>query len=263
MTLVGLDATSLPGLLLGAIMLVVVLGAGGALVVLVVANRADPDPSGRRPFVVYLLGVAFITLWTALLGSVAAVASLVNLIGSHPRSPQRYSCGTSGRVRCTPVVTLHPIGDAAARGVVFGSLLLLISGAALWFHLRKGLELADADTPGAPGRVARSYVSAVAFVSVLIAVVAAVLAVYALFEIAGPGVFESAGRLPALRQLLDALYVVLAAGAILMTHLRLGPPQLWPWRTSTAPPPGPVTPAGAATPWAGPQAQVPPIPPAS
>ena len=207
---------SLVGIVVGVLALVLILGIVGAFVVIVVANRADPDPTGRRPFVVYLFGVAFITLWTALMGAATVVSSLVQLIGSHT--------GISGG-------SIHPIGDATARGVVFGGLVLFASVATLVIHLRKGMALATiGEQPSSPAfRCAQSYVSAVAFVSVLVTIIAGVTAVYLIFQIVAPGVFGGTGRVPVLRHFLDASYVALAAGAILRSHLKLAKPQLWLW----------------------------------
>src|SRR4051795_7912448 len=56
---------------------------GGVFVIVVVANRADPDVSGRRPAVVYGFATAFLTLFVTLFGTVAVVAALSNLIGPH------------------------------------------------------------------------------------------------------------------------------------------------------------------------------------
>jgi hypothetical protein len=185
----------------------------------VVANRADPDPSGRRPFVVYLFGVAFITLWTAVLGSAVVVESVVQLIGTHQ--------GTLG-------TSIHPVGDAAARGAVLGGLLLVVSGVACGYHLRRGMQITAGDLdPSSPAkRCARSYVAAVSFFSVLLLVAALTVGVYLVFELAGPGVFGGGGHIPTLRTLLDAAYVAIAAGTVLWWHVNLAGPQLWPWRKS-------------------------------
>ncbi|HLI16223.1 MAG TPA: hypothetical protein VKV23_09265 [Acidimicrobiales bacterium] len=206
----GLAAlSSLVGLVVGVLVLVILLATVGAFVVIVVANRAEADPSGRRPAVVYLFGASFVTVWTALIGSAAAVSSLFQLIGSHP--------GMGGG-------SLHPVGDAVARGAVLGGLVLAVSLAVLVTHLRRGVTIATAP---AATRVAQSYVSAVSFVSVLIVAFSLAYIAYAICQIAGPGVFHGDGRIPTLRHLLDAIWVALAAGAILGSHLRLARPRVW------------------------------------
>lgn len=212
-------ASSLIGLVVGVLSILILFGILGAFVVIVVANRAEADPTGRRPLAVYLFGVAFITIWTAFIGSVAVVSSLIQLIGSHP--------GSYGGA-------IHPIGDASARGVVLGGLVLLVSLGTFVIHLRKGIDLADVGGPSSSPakRCEQSYVSAVAFISVIIVVISLVVAVYAIFQIMAPGVFGGAGGVPTVRHLLDAIFVALAGGTILWRHLLLAAPQLWTRRAS-------------------------------
>src|SRR5580765_1447001 len=99
-----------------ALVLLLPLLIGGVFVVVVVANRAEPDPSGNRPALVYALGVAFLTLFTTLFATTAFVASLCRLIGSH-----------GGRVRFLPgSVTVivghrHPLGYSVARAAVLSA----------------------------------------------------------------------------------------------------------------------------------------------
>ncbi len=206
--------SSLIGLVLGVLSVVILLGILGAFVVIVVANRAEADPTGRRPLVVYLFAVAFITIWTALIGATAVVSSLVQLIGTHPQV-------FGGAI--------HPIGDAAARGVVLGGLVLIFSLGAFVLHFRKGIELADAQgqSSSPAKRCEQSYVAAVAFISVIIIFLSLIVAIYAIFQILAPGVFGGAGSVSTVRYLLDAVFIALASGAILWRHLMLASPQLW------------------------------------
>jgi hypothetical protein len=215
---------SLVGVLVGLLAIVVILAVVGVFVIVVVANRAEPDPSGRRPLSVYLFATSFVALFAAIVGSTTVVASLAQLIGSHP-----------GVARAG----IHPIGDAAARGSVLGGLITLISVAILVLHLRHGLRFARADgTSGPSQRVARSYVAAVAFLAILTLLAAAVAGGYLLFEIAGPGIFgASSGRVPVVRNLIVVLYVGLVATVILRTHRDLVMPGLRFWKESPVPPP--------------------------
>jgi hypothetical protein len=177
----------------------------GLFIIIVVANRADPDATGHRPQSVYFFAVAFVTLVTAIVGSIVVVFSLVDLIGRH--SPG--------------------IGNAVARAVVIGGLITLLSGALLRIHLRRGVALVGPDPTSPSRRVAQSYVSGVAFLSVLILLVVSILAAYLLFALGGPGVFGSfGGRTPALRDLIDAVYVGLVAVTVLLTHRNLVTPGL-------------------------------------
>jgi len=177
----------------------------GLFIIIVVANRADPDATGHRPQSVYFFAVSFVTLVTTIIGSIVVVFSVVDLIGHH-------SAG---------------IGNAVARAAVIGGLITLLSGALLWTHLRRGVALVGPDATSPSRRVAQSYVSAVAFLSVLILLVVSILAVYLLFALGGPGVFGSfGGRTPALRDLIDAVYVGLVAVTVLLTHRNLVTPGL-------------------------------------
>jgi hypothetical protein len=216
---------SLVGVLIGLLGLVVLLAVVGVFVIVVAANRAEPDLSGRRPLTVYLFATSFIALIAAVVGSVTVVSSLVQLIGSHP--------GVSRP-------GIHPIGDAAARGAVLGGLIALVSVAILVVHLRRGLQFARADGESGPSqRVARSYVAAVAFLSVLVVLAATVIAIYLLFGIAGPGIFGGGGgRIPAVRNLIVVAYVGLVAGLVLHTHRDLVTPGLRFRKEPTTLPPG-------------------------
>jgi hypothetical protein len=177
----------------------------GLFIIIVVANRAEPDATGHRPQSVYFFAVSFVTLVTTIIGSIVVVFSVVDLIGHHG----------SG------------IGNAVARAVVIGGLITLLSGALLWIHLRRGVALVGSDPASPSRRVAQSYVSGVAFLSVLILLAVSILAAYLLFALGGPGVFGSfGGRTPALRDLIDAVYVGLVAATVLLTHRNLVTPRL-------------------------------------
>jgi hypothetical protein len=177
----------------------------GLFIIIVVANRAEPDATGRRPQSVYFFAVSFVTLVSTIIGSIVVVFSAVDLIGHH-------SAG---------------IGNAVARAVVIGGLITVLSGALLWTHLRRGVALVGPDAASPSRRVAQSYVSGVAFLSVLILLVASILAVYLLFALGGPGVFGSfGGRTSVVRDLIDTAYIGLVAGTVLLTHRNLVQPGL-------------------------------------
>lgn len=195
------------GVLIGLLALVASLAGVGILVIVVVANRADPDPTGRRPMSVYLFAMSFVSLLTTVAGLVAVVATLVQLIGE------------------------HHVGNAVARGVLLGGLVAAVSLTVLVIHLRRGLAFARADAAGGPSqRVARSYVAAVAFVAVLLVIVATVAAVYLVVDLNAPGVFGLAGTDVAARWLVVALWVDVIAAAILGSHRNLVAPGLRLWR---------------------------------
>lgn len=207
---------SILALVAGIFFVAAVVGIVGTLVIIVVGNRGDPDPTGKRPFVVYLYAVSFLTIWTALIGSSAAVTGLIQLIGSHSGS--------------APSGAIHPIGDMAARSVVLGLLVTAVSVWVLLAHVRKGFVVVDDEPPGSPSRrVSQTYVAGVAFVSLIVVIGAVVVFVYAIFQILGPGTFASGGgRIGPFRHLLDAVWVGFAAGTILIGHIRAVPEALNP-----------------------------------
>ncbi len=188
-------------------MILVLVALVGLVVIVVVANRADPDPSGHRPQSVFYFAVSFVTITTSIIGSAVVVSALVRLIGSHSGS----------------------ITDSVARSVVLGGLVTVVGMFLLVTHLRRGLTLAraDAEAPSPSRRVGQSYVSAVAFVSVVALLVVTVLSAYLVFAIAGPGVFGSfGGRTSAFRFLIDTVYLGAVACLVLWTHRNLVSPGL-------------------------------------
>jgi hypothetical protein len=177
-----------------------VMAVVGLFIIIVVANRADPDPTGHRPQSVYYFAVSFVTLVTTIIGTVVVVFSLVQLIGN------------SG----------HGVGDATARAAVLGALIAIASGALLRTHLQRGVSLTRSEGADPSKRVGQSYVSAVSFLAMLILLVVTILAVYLVFALAGPGVFGSfGGRTAAGRYLIDSVYLGLVAGFVLRAHRNL------------------------------------------
>jgi hypothetical protein len=221
---------------------------GGIFVILVVSNRADPDPTGRRPAVVYAYAISFITLFVTLFATFAIVVNLTSLIGSHHAANTAAGSGLGVQILGAAAGSQHPVGDAVARGVVIAGLLALVAGLVYLIHVRSG-ERATAGVARVDpaGRVRSSYVAAVSFVCVVIIVVSAVAGIYQVFRILGPGVFNAGGsgsRVAAFRTMLPLAYLALAAGALLRIHLGQVPPESRPsfgW-----PPPG-GAPADTAT----------------
>ena len=216
---------------------------GAVLVVLVVANRADPDPTGRRPAVVYAFAVSFITLFLTLFATFIIVARLWSLIGTHHAASTTSGINgffQDGGAFAAPVVK-HPYGDSVARAAVFALLLALVAGFVYRHHVRAG-ERATAGVRLADpaGRVRSSYVAAVSFVCVVIASTATVAATYQIFRIAAPGVFNTGGsgsRVPALRLLVPLVYLAAASLYLLHRHREQLPPGARPFFSLQPDPP--------------------------
>lgn len=203
----GLSFLPLAGGLISFLAILTVLAIVGVFVIIVVANRADPDPSGRRPQSVYCFAVSFVTIGTSIIGSAIVVESLAQLIGSHTNS----------------------ITNVVARTSVVGGLITVVSLFLLVRHLRRGLENAHSSQfESNPSlRVGQSYVAAVAFVSVSTLLITTILSIYLVFALAGPGVFGSfGGSTPTIRALIESVYLGIVSVIVLWSHRALVTPAL-------------------------------------
>jgi hypothetical protein len=174
-------------------------------VILIVANRAEPDPRGQRSHSVYLFGMSFVTLQLTFAGSVVIVTSIFSVIAPH----------------------VAPLTNSIARSIVIGGILVVLFGSVLLLHLGRGIEVArgDGEVTGPNLRVMQSYAGVVSFIYLLQLITSLGVAVYLVFALIAPGVFGSLGssRSGTLAMLLDLLYVMLVSGYILMAHAALGP----------------------------------------
>lgn len=249
------------GLVIAAILLIPLL-IGGVFVIVVVANRADPDPSGRRPAVVYAFATAFVTVFITLFATAGIVASLCDLIGSHHRGGGGGAGGGLFGGLTARHLSQHPVGDAVARGAVLSALLAIVAGCVYLLHARAAGRMTEGAAPAEPvARVRASYVSAVSFVCVFIIIVSTVVVSYDIFRVIAPGVFAPAtggDRAIVVRGMIPTFYLAIAAGALLLMHLRHAPPPLRP-RYADRMPSGPLG-GGAA---ASPAATTPPATPAA
>lgn len=203
----GLGLASLAGGLVSVLAILMLIAFIAVFVIIVVSNRADPDPSGRRPQSVYFFAVSFVTIGTTIVGSVVIVVALVQLIGHHSGS----------------------ITNAVARAVVIGGLITVVSAFLLTTHLQRGLEAARVQQreTNPSRRVGQSYVAAVAFIAVSTLLVTSILSIYLVFALIGPGVFGSfGGSTPTIRLLLVSLYLGGVSALVLWSHRGLVPPGL-------------------------------------
>jgi hypothetical protein len=186
------------------------------IVIVIVANRAEPDRSGWRPWSVYFFGMSFISAFVTLFGTFAIILGVVQLIGTHPGSGLGFPSS----------VAVHPIGDAVTRVVVMSALITVAGAVLLATHLRRGLALPEwrRGEHGPINRVAQSYVAAVCFISLVLAAIAFVSAGYQLSRAIAPGVFELSGpRVDTVRVLLASLYLLIASIFVAVMHAQMPP----------------------------------------
>ncbi len=201
---------SITGGVVAAIAVIIALSSILLLVpiILIVANRAEPDPRGLRPSSVYLFGMSFVTLQLTFAGSVVIISSLFSVIAPH------YT----------------PLTNSVARSVLVGALFVVLAGVALLLHLGRGIETARGDTePSGPNlRVMQSYAGVVGFIYFLQLIFSLGAGIYLLFALIAPGVFGSIGsdRSGTLALLLDLVWVMLVSAYIVAAHSGLGPSAL-------------------------------------
>lgn len=202
--------------------------------IIVLASGREPDPSGRRPYAVYLCTVSFVAMFTVLFAGYALISTLVGLAidaddeeQSLRSTPHQASVIKAENPAGDPEVGgpgdefMPPPGqydyddseefnfddpeefmlegdseDAAVRDSVASGLTLVATGLLLVFHRRKLSELRS--TPGYEGspaaRVESAYMYATCFVAVIALAGAAATAVYGIFQIIAPGVASTYGE---------------------------------------------------------------------
>lgn len=263
------DATGLLALS-GLLALVSVLAFIAFLVVAGRDRGEGPEPRGQAVFL--HLGM-LITLFVSLVAGTTVVAALSQLIGTNVASSVSTAVnpvpsvggltgitGLTGSGLTPPTTipfevgpaTLHPIGDAAARGVVAGLLVLLVAGTiflACWRQARRFREDPVLRSTNS-GRVLQAYLNSATFVATLTLIVTATLAGYAIFESAAPGVAQVSGHVPPLRGLIPLLFFTGANLFVVDRHWR----AMRPLRAVPMPPggtfaqPAPVAPPAPSTP---------------
>lgn len=200
------------GTYVSALALLIGLASLGSIVtyiIIVVANRAEPDPTGKRTSAIYHVGAAFVALWLEVAGVITIFVTVFALIGAGDRT--YYS----------PEV--HPLGDSTVRGLTIGLLLSIIGGYTALTHRARAIELAESDpAESSPSRrVLRSYAAAVSFIGVLVVVVSLVALVWAVLGLIAPGVYQAGSRTGEVRLLLDEATVLAVFAWVFSTHRRL------------------------------------------
>ena len=192
------------------VLLSVLAGVGSIVtyIIIVVANRAEPDPTGNRTNAIYHVGTAFIALWLEIAGVITIFVTVFNLIGAG-----NTSYGS----------TIHPLGDSTIRGITIGLLLSIIGGLTALTHRAKAIELATSDgTASSPSaRVLRSYAAVVSFISVIVVVIVSLALIWAVLGLIAPGVYQTGGRTGDFRLLLDEATVLAVFAWVFSTHRHL------------------------------------------
>ncbi len=207
-----LSTGAVVGTYASALLLLSVLASVGSIVtyiIIVVANRAEPDPSGNRTSAIYHVGTAFIALWLEIAGVITIFVTLFALVGA------------GGTTYFSTEV--HPLGDSTIRGITIGLLLSVVGGYTSLTHRTKALDLAHRDetAAGPSRRVVRSYAAVVSFISVLVVVVTSLACLWAVLGLIAPGVYQTGPRTGDVRLLLDEATVLLVFAWVFSTHRRL------------------------------------------
>jgi len=201
-------------LLLVALIVLSTLGALVTFTIVVIANRADPDPTGKRPLSAYLFGGSFLTLWITFAAILALAFTLIGVLGSHPNDPSSHA--------------INAYSDSVIRSLVLGTIVAGIAGYAYLIHRKRGIALAESDEdPSSPSRrVLRGYAAAVSLISTVLVILGSIAALYEVFQLIAPGVFMASGsRVDTVKSLLDELVVVLLAAGVFRSHQALVPAE--------------------------------------
>jgi hypothetical protein len=223
---------------------------GGGLVALpllvlavlaIVASRGDADPTGRRPYAVYLVAVSFIALFVALFGAFGVVNDLMQIPVNEEaeRDYEEYSQPASSE---DPGVLFDEFGNEVPQdfGEVFfegefpkpddekvgnavqAALIALPALAVLLFHTRLLRRFtASPDFEGSPSaRAYRAYLYSVCFFAVLIVLFAASSSGYGVFRAVAPGITGDDKAGPGIAQLVSSSLLAIAAWVIFMRFWR-------------------------------------------
>jgi hypothetical protein len=154
-----------------------------AVVAAVVGGRGEADPTGRRPYAIYLTAVTFIAFFTTLLTLFGLVSSLMDTI----------IVGSSGGPECPPGlidcgIPIDAGSGSGGREVLQAAFVSAVAGIVLYLHGKKLLELKDDEGTAetAAGRVLLTFGYVVAFVLVFVALGAASAALTSLVDSISP-----------------------------------------------------------------------------
>jgi hypothetical protein len=266
---------------LAAVIPLVILALIVFAIVALVTGRRDPDPSGSRPYTIYLVLIIFFSMFTALFALTSMASNIAKIPQSHTSQTRCSVIG--GASVCPPIgalsgyqplvrVNSYDPAKQATASAVEAALVALVAIGVLWFHVVRLRELVQdpAFNRSAGRRTYQVYLHAVTFTAAAIFIFAAAATLYAIFRIAAPGytaqlTSEIVERDAGVVQLVAAGFLALGAWAIFRYHWRrtqtlrganpLPPAEQEPPPGRHSAPPGPPSP--------GPPPPGPPPPPPS
>ncbi|HEX2069720.1 MAG TPA: hypothetical protein VHH54_05905 [Actinomycetota bacterium] len=221
------------------------------LIVLAFANtsagRQEPDPTGRRPYAIYLVSVIFVALFVLLFAATAIVSALIQLPLNDQVSHDALGGATvaPGMASGSATITAPPPGSAGPdvveapltqvsdankdhiRQAIQSALIGIIAGLLLLFHARRLREVVNEPgfVEGPARRAYQVYLYSVCFVAVLIVLIAGGLAAFALVRMIAPGTTGIGAPAPferdeGIRQFATTAFLALGSAAIFRFHWR-------------------------------------------
>ena len=195
------------------------------------SGRHDPDPTGRRPYVMYLVGITFIALFVLLFSSTALVSQVATIaLGADgPHSSAALTQGGTEIAQPPRPVPIEPFdgNQERIRGAILAGLIALVAGLVLLFHATRLRQLINEPgfAQGPARRAYQVYLYAVCFVSVLTVMIAAVIAAFGLVRIIAPGTTDidlghGFERDEGIKQFVIGAYLTIAASGLFVFHWR-------------------------------------------
>jgi hypothetical protein len=278
---------------LAAVIPLVILALIVFAIVALVTGRRDPDPSGSRPYTIYLVLIIFFSMFTGLFALTSMASNIAKIPQGHSSTNRCVQTGggevcesATGVPVASPLPGYRPQVRAssydpakqATAAAVEAALVALVALAVLWWHVGRLRELVQdpAFNRSAGRRTYQVYLHAVTFTAAAIFIFAAAATLYAIFRIAAPGysaqlTSESVERDAGVVQLVAAGFLALGAWAIFRYHWRrtqtlrganpLPPAEQEPPPGRHSAPPGPPPPSPPPPPPSGPAGAPPPTSP--
>lgn len=173
----------------------VTLGLLLIVAVTVSSVRHDPDPKGKRLTATFYAVVMFLSLFIALAGATAAVASLSSLVGEESSGVELFSSETEFGDDEDDFAEEEGNEEAVA-GAVQGLFVAATAGGVLLYYRRRMLDLLDDDVDdaadaegrgyGPATRIAHAYFYVTSSVALLVFVVAGTIGLFGFAKVLVP-----------------------------------------------------------------------------